>query len=101
MSAPLSEIQITAGLSDLPGWSYDASAQKITKTYQFAHFKEAMGFLVRVAFEAESLNHHPEIYNVYRTVTLSLNTHDADGKVTQKDMDLARAIKTFNWIKPS
>jgi 4a-hydroxytetrahydrobiopterin dehydratase len=101
MSKPLNENQITAGLSDLPGWSYDTSAQKITKTYQFAHFKEAMGFLVRVAFEAELLNHHPEIFNVYCTVTLSLNTHDADGKITQKDMDLAKAIETFNWLKPS
>ena len=97
MATPLTPSEIESQLADLPGWSYDADASKITKTWKFHHFKEAMSFLVRVAFEAEAANHHPEIFNVYSTVTLSLNTHDADGEVTQKDLDLAKAIAKFNW----
>ena len=96
MSDPLSEQAINEALSDLPGWSLDGD--KITKTYQFHHFQEAFSFLTRVAFAAEAAEHHPEIYNVYRTVTLSLNTHDAGGKVTQKDLDLAKKIEGFNWL---
>ena len=97
MSQPLSEQAIDTALSDLPGWSRDGDS--ITKEYQFAHFQEAFGFLTRVAFTAEAAGHHPEIFNVYATVRLTLNTHDAGGKVTQKDLDLAQAIEGFNWLE--
>ncbi len=95
MAKPLTKTQIESALSELPGWAY--ADEQITKTYEFHHFREAFGFLTRVAFEAEELGHHPEIFNVYKTVKLSLSTHDADGKVTQKDLDLAKAIESFNW----
>jgi 4a-hydroxytetrahydrobiopterin dehydratase len=100
MAATLTPEQITAALKDLRGWTYEpsGSAGKLVCTYTFKHFKEAMSFLVRVGFEAEAMNHHPEIHNVYRTVTLSLSTHDAGNKVTQKDVDLARAIQHLSWV---
>ena len=74
-------------------WSWESD--KLVKTYRFQGFREAMGFLLRVSYEAEQRDHHPEIYNCYDRVTLSLNTHDAGGKVTAKDFDLARAIEAF------
>ena len=70
-------------------------SDKLVKTYRFQGFREAMGFLLRVSYEAEQRDHHPEIYNCYDRVTLSLNTHDAGGKVTAKDFDLALAIEAF------
>ncbi len=99
MSQPLTSDQIKTQLQQLPGWSLNDQGDAIRKTYPFTNFKEAMSFLVRVAFEAEAMNHHPTIENVYRTVTLTLNTHDAGGKVTQKDIDLAKAIEKFNWLR--
>ncbi|WP_432799006.1 4a-hydroxytetrahydrobiopterin dehydratase [Poriferisphaera sp. WC338] len=92
----LSEKQINQALSDLPGWSYDDA--KISKTYRFKHFKEALSFIVRLSFEAEAMNHHPEIFNVYSTVKISLNTHDAGNKVTEKDIQLAKHIESLNWL---
>ncbi len=64
----------------------------LEKQFQFRDFREAFGFLTQVAFLAEVHNHHPEIWNVYRTVKLRLQTHDAGNKVTDKDWQLAKAI---------
>ena len=96
MTDALTPDKINDALQSLSGWSF--ADDKITKTFKFHHFREAMSFIVRLSFEAETMNHHPELFNVYSTVTVSLNTHDAGGKVTQKDIDLARAIEKFNWI---
>ena len=95
MLNPLSEKDISKALTDLPGWSYDDS--KITKKYHFKHFKEAMSFIVRVGFEAEAANHHPTIKNTYNIVKISLNTHDAGNKVTNRDIELAKTIEHFCW----
>lgn len=89
----LSKEEITDKLSTLEGWSADGD--KIGKEFEFENFKEALSFLVRVGFEAESLGHHPEIFNVYNSVSIKLSTHDAGGKVTQKDFDLAQAIESI------
>lgn len=96
MSKPLDAKEIADGLRALPGWVHEDD--HLTKTFEFHHFREAFSFLTRVAFEAETLGHHPEIFNVYKTVKLSLNTHDAGGKVTMKDVELARVIEQFNWL---
>lgn len=88
----LSAADITAALATLPGWSYDAAACKLTRTWRCKDFREAFAFLTRVAFEAEAQGHHPEIFNCWAAVELKLNTHDAGGQVTQKDVDLARAV---------
>ena len=64
----------------------------LKKTFKFKDFKEAFTFMTRVAFEAEKAQHHPDWRNVYNTVEVTLNTHDADGAVTDKDRKLAEAI---------
>lgn len=96
MPEALTNATIAAALKDLPGWSHGDDS--LDKTFEFDTFKEAMGFLVRVGFEAEAMNHHPDIHNVYNTVDIKLSTHDADGRVTQKDLDLAGKIESVNWI---
>lgn len=93
--APLSDQAIREALSDLDGWRYEEDA--LVRALTFGSFREAMSFLVRMSFEAEELNHHPHITNVYNRVTLRLNTHDADDHVTQRDVDLARRVHSFNW----
>lgn len=87
---PLTEPEIAAALRDLPGWSRDGDA--LTRTYEFADFREAMAFLLRAAFEAEALDHHPEWSNVYRRVTIRLTTHDAGHRISAKDLELARRL---------
>ena len=94
MTAPLSNDAIRSALNGLPGWSYEDD--KLTKTYKLANFREALAFIVRIGLEAETADHHPELFNVYSTLTIALNTHDADGKVTQKDVDLAKAIQAID-----
>lgn len=89
MTPPLSSAEITAALSGLPGWS-TAGADAIEKTFKFATFRDAVAFIVRLGFECEALDHHPDLRNVYNRVTLRLNTHDAGNKVTAKDVELAK-----------
>ena len=91
MPEPLTHDAIQAALTELPGWAF--ADDKLTKTYKLADFRAALAFIVRIGLEAEVVNHHPELFNVYSTVTIALNTHDAGGKVTSKDVDLARAIE--------
>lgn len=91
MPSALSAKQIESALIGLPGWSY--ADDKLSKTYKLADFREALAFIVRIGFEAEAANHHPELFNVYSTVEIGLNTHDAEGKVSQKDIDLAKAVE--------
>ncbi len=69
-----------------------AKDNKLTKTFEFKDFIEAFSFLSKVALLAEKIDHHPEIFNVYNKVVLSLQTHDAGNTITQKDYDLADAI---------
>lgn len=68
----------------------------LQRTFEFKDFKEAFAFMTRVAFEAEKAQHHPDWRNVYNTVEVTLNTHDADGAVTEKDRKLAEAIDAVN-----
>ena len=99
MADALNDTQIREALQDLPGWTFEDG--KLRMQHTFGGFKEAMSFLVRVAFHAEEQGHHPEIFNVYNRVTLSLSTHDAGGKVTAKDVKLARTIAGFDWRAPA
>lgn len=93
---PLSDEEVRSALSALPGWEY--VDHSIRKSFQFGSFREAVSFLVRISFEAEQLNHHPEIENVYNRVTLTLRTHDAGNMVTRADIDLAAAIESISWV---
>ncbi len=88
---PLTDAEVHAALADLPGWAF--TGHKLVKHFQFKNFRDALTFLVRVGFEAEGLDHHPEIKNVYNKVELGLNTHDAGGRVTALDVELARRIE--------
>ncbi len=85
----LSDITIQRELGGLPGWS--RRGEVLTRTYQFRNFSEAMDFVNRVADEAESADHHPDIDIRYSKVTLSLSTHSAGG-ITDNDIALAKAI---------
>jgi 4a-hydroxytetrahydrobiopterin dehydratase len=68
---------------------------KLKKTFKFKDFKEAFGFMTRVALVAEKMDHHPSWSNIYNTVTIELSTHDAGNKVTAKDHQLAKAIDSI------
>ena len=96
MSNPLAAKKIQAALATLPGWKNQRDA--LAKSFKFETFREAMSFMVRVSFEAEAMNHHPEWSNVYNRVAIRLNTHDAGGKITAKDVTLARRIQNISWI---
>lgn len=96
MSKPLTSKKIAAACAKLPGWSCKRDA--LQKTFQFDSFREAMGFMVRVGFEAERLNHHPDWSNVYNRVDVRLNTHDAGDKITAKDIALATEIQRISWV---
>ena len=80
-----------AALAKLPGWSEAKDRDAITKTFVFRDFNEAFGFMTRAALVAEKLDHHPEWFNVYKTVTVTLSTHDAGG-LTERDITLAEAM---------
>ena len=85
--------QVAAALVELPGWAVERDA--LEKNFTFANFREALSFMVRMGFEAEALDHHPEWTNVYNRVLVRLNTHDAGGKVTAKDVELARRMQAI------
>ncbi len=91
MAKPLSPEEIAAALGGLPGWTCERDA--LAKEFKFASFRDALAFMVRVGFEAEAADHHPEWTNVYNRVAIRLNTHSAGGKVTAKDVELAKAIE--------
>jgi 4a-hydroxytetrahydrobiopterin dehydratase len=96
MPTPLSPPEIAESLRDLPGWAWEREA--LEKTFTFGSFREAMSFLVRASYEAEELDHHPDWSNCYSRVTVRLNTHDAGGKVTAKDVELARRLQRISWV---
>lgn len=95
-AAPLTPDEINAALRDLPGWRRDGEA--LAKEFKFGSFREAMSFMVRVGFEAEAADHHPDWTNVYNRVAVRLNTHDAGGKVTAKDVALAKKMQAISWV---
>ena len=90
--AKLTDAEITAALARLPGWARVDGRSAIAKKYQFAYFNEAWGFMSRVALLAESQNHHPEWFNVWSRVEITLSTHDAGG-LSARDVKLAEAIE--------
>ena len=92
-SQPLSPAEIESALSVLPGWRFEREA--LAKEFKFADFRAALAFMVRVGFEAEAMDHHPEWTNIYNRVAIRLNTHDAGGRVTAKDVALAGKIQAL------
>jgi len=84
----------TTALSGLSGWSEVEGRDAINKVFQFKDFSEAFAFMTRAALKAEAMDHHPEWFNVYNKVDVTLTTHDADG-LSHKDIELAAAMETY------
>jgi len=83
---------LSAALASLPGWRHED--KKLHKEFVFADFVEAFGWMTQVALVAERLGHHPEWFNVYRTVRVALQTHDVSPpQVTSTDLALAREME--------
>lgn len=80
-----------AALASLPEWREVEGRDAITRSLRFADFGAAFAFMTRVALRAEQMNHHPEWFNVYDRVDVTLSTHDADG-LSELDVELARFI---------
>jgi 4a-hydroxytetrahydrobiopterin dehydratase len=80
-----------AALAKLGGWNEVSGRDAITKKFVFQDFNAAFGFMTRAALIAEKLDHHPEWFNVYKTVEVTLATHDAGG-LTDLDIKLAEAM---------
>ena len=85
-----SDAQIEDALEGLPGWSQEGEA--IVKSFEFADFTAAIGFLQRAAGPIDEMDHHPEWTNVYNRVDIRLSSHDVGG-VTDRDVQLARVLE--------
>jgi len=86
-----------AALAKLDGWTEVAGRDAITKKFVFEDFNAAFGFMTRAALIAEKLGHHPEWFNVYKTVEVTLSTHDAGG-LTELDAKLAEAMNKLAGV---
>jgi 4a-hydroxytetrahydrobiopterin dehydratase len=94
MAQKLSGEARSRALGQLKGWTDVAGRDAISRKFVFADFNAAFGFMARAALMAEKLDHHPEWFNVYKTVDVTLSTHDAGG-VTELDIKLAEAMDKF------
>lgn len=96
MVAKLNDAQREAALAALKDWEYDGKRDAISRKFKFSDFTEAFAFMTRVALHAEKADHHPEWFNVYNNVDITLTTHDAgeNGGLSQRDIDLAKIIET-------
>ena len=81
-------------LAGLDGWQEGDGRDAIAKQFQFADFNAAFGWMSRVALLAEKIDHHPEWFNVYNRVNVTLATHEADG-VTSRDIKMAQAMNAY------
>ena len=88
MAEKLSDTARAEALAGLTGWAQVDGRDAITKTFTFKNFNEAFGFMGRAALKAEAMNHHPEWFNVWNRVEVTLSTHDASG-LTELDIELA------------
>ena len=86
---PLDLADVQEQLKTLADWRLDAGRAALRRDFRFADFNQAFAFMTRVALYAEKNDHHPEWFNVYNRVEVTLTTHDAGG-VTQRDIDMAR-----------
>ncbi|ESZ06247.1 4a-hydroxytetrahydrobiopterin dehydratase [Mesorhizobium sp. L48C026A00] len=85
---------VAEALAGLDGWSLAEDGGSITRSFTFSDFSEAFAFMTRVALAAETIDHHPDWSNVYNTVNVTLNTHDAGG-LTALDLELARTMSRY------
>jgi 4a-hydroxytetrahydrobiopterin dehydratase len=91
MAALLNDHERSILKTELANWAVVPKRDAITRTYSFKDFKSAFAFMTQCALHAEAMNHHPEWFNVWNRVDVTLSTHDAGG-LTQHDIELARAM---------
>jgi 4a-hydroxytetrahydrobiopterin dehydratase len=91
MASKLDEAARKGLAQRLPGWTMVDGRDAITRNFKFKDFNAAFGFMTRVALIAEQMNHHPEWFNVWNRVDVTLSTHDAGG-LTERDLKLAEAM---------
>lgn len=96
MSRPplLTDHALSLSLPSIKGWSVRSDGKALEKTFTFDTFAMAFSFMGKVAQEAEALDHHPDWYNSYNRVEISLQTHDVGG-ITKLDIALAKAINSI------
>lgn len=90
----LTDEDLTQELATLDGWTRLIDRDAIFKSFKFNNFKTAWGFMNRVAELAEEINHHPEWFNVYSRVDITLTTHDAGG-LSELDIKMAKTIDSY------
>lgn len=89
----LSDQERSKFFNDFPTWTPLKDRDGAQATFTFADFNEAFGFMTRIALKADQMDHHPEWFNVYNRVEITLTTHDADG-LSQRDVAMAAFINT-------
>ncbi len=87
----LTDTERESALAELDGWSLVDGRDAMSKTFTFKNFNEAFGWMSRVAMAAEKMDHHPEWFNVYKTVEVTLATHDVGG-LSNLDIELAKKM---------
>ncbi len=97
MVAQLTDDERKTVLAEFSDWEYDSKRDAISRKFKFADFSEAYAFMTRIAIQAEKADHHPEWFNVYNQVDITLTTHDAgeNGGLSKRDVDFARKIESF------
>ena len=91
---PLTREEITTSLSGLTGWELSEDHKSIRKDFKFRDFNAAFAFMTRIALAAEKLDHHPEWFNVYNKVEITLTTHSAKG-LTMLDIRMAQLANEY------
>ena len=86
----LTSDELETAVTDLPGW--EVLYGKLSKTFRFKSFAEALGWMVSVGIYADKIDHHPEWSNVYNKVKVQLVTHDLGNQISTWDVDLARRM---------
>jgi 4a-hydroxytetrahydrobiopterin dehydratase len=97
MAEKLRQAEITSALAELDNWTQASEKEAIVKSFTFDSFSTAFAFMTAVALEAEKADHHPEWFNVYNRVDMTLTTHDAAG-VTERDIRLAKKADFYAAI---
>jgi 4a-hydroxytetrahydrobiopterin dehydratase len=88
----LTQAEADSLIAEVPGWTLREDGKAIVRSFKFKDFNQAFGFMTRVALYADKHDHHPEWFNVYNRVEMTLTTHEADG-LSERDAAMARAIE--------
>lgn len=96
-AAPLTDSEITEGLTRLAGW--ERSGDSLTKTYTFDSYAAGLAFASAAGIVADGKNHHPDILIGWKKVSLTFTTHDAESRITTHDFDTAAAIEALGFPK--